>query len=363
MSTFNRPIVRAAGALLFAMAVSDSSAAASFTSKPAGFLTEVPQRLPSADGGAFSAGLPHLRLEIALARVENEEIAGSGIVGYAYPYASVKIMSNAADVSIPAAAVAALEFPTPPSGNAWNVADNASYAASVNPLFVGVIENGCLGAPAMFDLSLDGAILLPDRQTLVGEVHLADSVFGTGHYDLDYTIRATDADGNSSDIRFIGHAESYCTTQLGNAVAIDPSKISGSTATFRATQGTAAADSVTCRPASSNWCANGFQLACDRSEGGLSTEPDGGITCTYPEHESAARELELTTEQRIVPPSPALGFRQTSRPQTAAWVSLTCNGDCEWFVQACDRNGGGLSSEPDGGSTCTIQDDTCSGCD
>ena len=36
---------------------------------------------------------------------------------------------------------------------------------------------------------------------------------------------------------------------------------------------------VSCHPPSNDWCANGFQDACTSMGGGLSTEPDGGISC------------------------------------------------------------------------------------
>lgn len=368
MTTYNRPMALAVGALLFAMAAPDAMASGSekrsLTSRSGGFLTESAHHAPSAAGGKLAAGLPHLRLDITLTEMENVVIAGSGVVGYAYPRASVKIMSNAADSSSPAAAGPALEFPAPSSGHVWQLANNPTFAASVNPLFVGVIENGCLGAPAMFDLTLDSTIELPNHGEVVGQVHLADTVFGPGHYNLEYTVRATDADGNVSDINFKGHAESYCTgQQLDNVVAPNWAEIVGSTASFGTTREDTAADSITCRPGNSNWCANGFQIQCERQDGGLSTEPDGGVTCTYPEAESESDTFELKAEPNIVPLLP-LGLRDASPSQTAGWVSLTCHGpSCEAFAARCDANGGGMSTEPDGGLTCTRQDTTCSGCD
>ena len=37
---------------------------------------------------------------------------------------------------------------------------------------------------------------------------------------------------------------------------------------------------LTCYPPTDSWCANEFQTACEKGGGGLSTEPDGGISCS-----------------------------------------------------------------------------------
>lgn len=42
---------------------------------------------------------------------------------------------------------------------------------------------------------------------------------------------------------------------------------------------------ISCSPASSTWCAGGFVAACDKAKGGMSTGPDGGATCSLPQHE------------------------------------------------------------------------------
>jgi hypothetical protein len=361
MTTCNRPRAFVAGAVLFALTAQGNAAGASFAARPSGFLTPSTQLAPSAGGDKLSAGLPHLRLEIVLTEMEHFALAGNGVVSYGYPEASVKIASNAADASIPAPAAAPLEFPTPTSNHIWHLEQNATVYASINPLYVGIIENGCLGAPAMFDLTLDGTIAVPGGE-VIGEVHLADSVFGPGYYDMEYTVRATDADGNVSDIVFRGHATSTCTSQQpGGLIATKRVEISDNSVIFQAMDG-AAADSITCRPATSNWCANGFQIQCERQDGGLSTEPDGGITCTYPESEESGDTSGFEAAQLLQ--SPNFGLRLPSTTRTAAWVSLTCHGRrCDEFAQTCDKAGGGMSTEPDGGSTCTVQDNTCSGCD
>lgn len=42
---------------------------------------------------------------------------------------------------------------------------------------------------------------------------------------------------------------------------------------------------ISCFPASSSWCAEGFVAACDKNGGGMSSDPDGGVTCSLPQHE------------------------------------------------------------------------------
>ena len=42
---------------------------------------------------------------------------------------------------------------------------------------------------------------------------------------------------------------------------------------------------ISCSPASSDWCAKDFVTACDNAKGGMSTDPDGGVTCSLPQHE------------------------------------------------------------------------------
>lgn len=41
---------------------------------------------------------------------------------------------------------------------------------------------------------------------------------------------------------------------------------------------------ISCKPASSSWCAKDFVTACDNAKGGMSTDPDGGVTCSLPQY-------------------------------------------------------------------------------
>ena len=42
---------------------------------------------------------------------------------------------------------------------------------------------------------------------------------------------------------------------------------------------------ISCAPADSQWCADDFVQACDDHDGGMSTNPDGGVTCSLPQYE------------------------------------------------------------------------------
>ena len=41
---------------------------------------------------------------------------------------------------------------------------------------------------------------------------------------------------------------------------------------------------ISCAPANSDWCAKDFVQACDNAKGGMSTNPDGGVTCSLPQY-------------------------------------------------------------------------------
>jgi hypothetical protein len=247
MTTRNRNFALLTGILLAAGAIpAESSHAAdslTVTSRPGGFITESerrvpsevdsqgvglgsalcarasrnsPRRCPSAVKGApgfpsskISAGLPHLRLNILLKEMKNVVVAGSGVDSlgiFQEPWATWKISSAAADVSIPAPAESGFGLPLPPPGETFG---EAPYA---NGLFQGIIHNGCLGAAASFDLKLDSTVIRSSTSEVLGQVHLEDAVNGPGFYTWAYVLRATDEAGNVSDFKFSGDADAYCTT-------------------------------------------------------------------------------------------------------------------------------------------------------
>jgi hypothetical protein len=250
MSTYNSIFILAAGVLLSGLSAQQAAAAEgalTLTSQPGGFLTRSDRRAPrivdgdsghlidrlcartarssepacpaSLQGNAgfpggppgYSAGLHHLRLNIILREMRNVVISGSGVDSlgaFQEPWATFKIVSNAADNSIPTPAAPPYGLPVPAPGDTWSDIPHA------NGLFQGIIENGCMGAPATFDLTLDSSIIRISTNAVLGAVHLVDGVDGYGYYNFKYTIRAKDEAGNVSDFIFSGDADSFCTGQF-----------------------------------------------------------------------------------------------------------------------------------------------------
>jgi hypothetical protein len=223
--------------------IAEAADGPAFTSRTGGFLTKSDRRAPSAGdnrvsglvdklcartatssrrscpagvhGGVgaaddVSAGLPHLRLNIILRQMSNAVVSGSGVDSLGLlqePWATWKIVSTAADVSIPAPAAEGFGLPVPPPGATWGDIPHA------NGLFQGIIHNGCIGPAPTFDLTLDSNVYRPSSNQIFGQVHLVDSVQGPGYYNFKYTIRATDESGNVSDFVFSGDADAFCTGQ------------------------------------------------------------------------------------------------------------------------------------------------------
>jgi hypothetical protein len=254
MTTSNRTIVLAAGVFLSGLAAHERVVHAAdglaITSRTGGFLTESDRRAPRVVDGSsgglvdllcaragrssqhgcpaevndvqgpsdLTAELPHLRLNIILREMRNVVVLGSGVDSlgpFQEPWATFKIESTAADVSIPAAGDPPYGLPVPAPGDTWSDIPHA------NGLFQGIIENGCLGPPATFDLTLDSTIHRPSNGEVFGEVHLADTVDGHGYHNFKYTIRARDEAGNVSDFVFSGDADSYCSGQSDLSSGLD----------------------------------------------------------------------------------------------------------------------------------------------
>ncbi|MGF1628607.1 MAG: hypothetical protein ACFCUT_03985 [Kiloniellaceae bacterium] len=54
---------------------------------------------------------------------------------------------------------------------------------------------------------------------------------------------------------------------------------------FAARQPGAQAIEITCAPGSSDHCTGDFVAACNKNDGGMSTNPDGSVTCSLPQHD------------------------------------------------------------------------------
>lgn len=104
---------------------------------------------------------------------------------------------------------------------------------------------------------------------------------------------------------------------------------------------------INCYSPDTNWCSNGYANACDGLHGGLSTEPDGSITCSIPN----TTALSLTANHSFI------SDRDSS---LLVWTYFNCHGRCDDMISTCP---GGLSSEPDGSVTCAVpHNHDCTGC-
>jgi hypothetical protein len=68
--------------------------------------------------------------------------------------------------------------------------------------------------------------------------------------------------------------------QLNVRTAAEVKKVFG----IAAAAGGRQAIEISCSPADSDWCAKDFVTACDNAKGGMSTGPDGGVTCSLPQY-------------------------------------------------------------------------------
>lgn len=104
---------------------------------------------------------------------------------------------------------------------------------------------------------------------------------------------------------------------------------------------------INCYSPDTNWCSNGYASACDGLHGGLSTEPDGSITCSIP----TSADLSLNAGQSFT------GDRDSN---ALVWTYFNCHGRCDGLISTCP---GGLSTEPDGSVTCAVpHNHDCTGC-
>lgn len=111
------------------------------------------------------------------------------------------------------------------------------------------------------------------------------------------------------------------------------------------------AGSATCSPAGSTMCQK-FTAGCDKVGGGLSSSPDGGVTCSVASTKVGGMKRTLRTS--------ALQLR---RGAGASGDDSTCESDgsadgnaiCAGFGSACGTLGCGPSTNPDGSVGCSCQ--------
>ena len=108
--------------------------------------------------------------------------------------------------------------------------------------------------------------------------------------------------------------------------------------------GPSKAGSATCEPAGTALCA-GFEGGCGFVGGGMSTEPDGGVTCSVARTKRAALKKRLKTSVG--------GIERSSEDATCrSDGSETGNEICRGFALGCSNLGCGPSTEPDGRVRC-----------
>jgi hypothetical protein len=360
MTRYHRAVALAACVLLFALSVHHVTARASDspaqkTAQPGGFVTESNRRARTVvasgsdglvdrlcDGAArefahrcppgakdvsdspgpvdeVTAGLPHLRLNIVLREMRNVVVSGSGVDSLGIlqePWATFKIESIAASDSIPEPADGPYALPVPPPDDTWSDIPHA------NALFQGIIENGCIGAPATFDLTLESSIVRASTGDVLGTVHLVDTVQGYGYYNFEYAIRATDENGNVSDFAFSGDADAYCTSEPAFSASV---------------VGSAAAVSDSATPQVLQQSDFITQEDIDRSPDGyrLSVPALGDVYVKALRASAAARTCHIH--------KPSLIAAVAADPPVAAepyWIQLTIY-DCPWVGTCCAAPLGG----------------------
>jgi hypothetical protein len=96
---------------------------------------------------------------------------------------------------------------------------------------------------------------------------------------------------------------------------------------------------------------------CDAKKGGMSTNPDGSETCTVYE----GPVVSGAYSGPVRPPKPPrpgintlLGNPKGPQPYVVKW---TCKSEqsCAYLEYGCSMVGGGMSTNPDGSKTCTVE--------
>ena len=109
------------------------------------------------------------------------------------------------------------------------------------------------------------------------------------------------------------------------------------------------AGAATCTPSGSKIC-KGFEGGCDSVGGGLSSSPDGGVTCSVAKTKARgfARRLRADAQRLDAVSGSDLSEVSTCRSDGSDDGDQICRG----FAQACEKVGCGPSTEPDGGAAC-----------
>ncbi len=106
------------------------------------------------------------------------------------------------------------------------------------------------------------------------------------------------------------------------------------------------------------FCANDFADTCVAHGGGLSTNPDGTITCSVLMAAFEPDDLAVVEVRNQREFDEALSTRGKG-VRGAALVTTCSPGNSRWctsggFAKACDGAGGGMSTNPDGSVSCHV---------
>lgn len=96
---------------------------------------------------------------------------------------------------------------------------------------------------------------------------------------------------------------------------------------------------------------------CDAKGGGMSKNPDGSQTCTVAEGPKVIGSYSGPV-QPPRPPRPGIGtFTADPKGGKSFAIQWTCKGEqsCGYLDYGCGKVGGGMSTNPDGSQTCTVE--------
>jgi len=112
------------------------------------------------------------------------------------------------------------------------------------------------------------------------------------------------------------------------------------------------AGSATCTPATTALCA-AFETGCGFVGGGMSSTPDGGVTCSVSKTKTLGFVRRQAAEAKRLSARSGSGSARSEVATCQSDGSDDGNAICSGFGSACNKLGCGPSTEPDGGVTCS----------
>ena len=314
---------------------------------------------------SYSAKLPHLKVVVVV-----DEVSVSAQSDYDLEVLNWKFDSPDVSVSYPASDGGAVY---------WDSTDpDAPFVA-----YEAIVENGCVGSGTTVDISLDSQIIgaAPGEAwwTVLGSVSLQDDIDGWGDYV--WEAETVGVDYNDLPITAIsgGYVDAFCTNQTSLDAAgsgFSPAEASGLVQSlvspdFRTMAGVTISvgwgddgtqDQVDVGCAGDdNFCATNFVAWCDLQEGGMSTNPDGTVTCSFDDEDYAGAVEPVGAQNFVTVPDrgeTAQTTFGTAGGRDDADLEFDCSpagsAYCGFLVKACDNVDGVLESIPPDGIRCTV---------